>query len=184
MKLPYLLFDIGATNTRVAVSQDGKQFGKPAIFKTLKSFEEGVDEFIKVAKGLGGDPKLVAGGIAGPLNTSKTGIVNTSNLAGWNDKDLKIKLENAFQAKVFLENDTAMVGLGEAVQGPGKGFEIVVYITISTGVNGVRVVNKKIDENEMGFEMGEQIINDGKTLEQLISGTAIEKKIQEASQRN
>jgi glucokinase len=50
-------------------------------------------------------------------------------------------------------------GLGEAVFGAGKGREIVVYMTISTGVGGARIVGGKIDASAMGFEPGHQIID-------------------------
>ena len=45
-----ILFDIGATKTRVAYSSDGEIFEKPKVFETPKSYEEGRDIFIKSAK--------------------------------------------------------------------------------------------------------------------------------------
>ena len=88
-------------------------------------------------------------------------------------------MRKIFHAPVFLENDAALAGLGEAVFGAGKGKKIVAYLTISTGVGGCRIVDGKIDENSQGFEPGHQIIFSDKniiTLENLVSGTAIEKK--------
>jgi len=49
--------------------------------------------------------------------------------------------------------------LGEATFGAGKGKGIVVYMTISTGIGGARIVDNNLDENAMGFEPGHQIIN-------------------------
>ena len=57
-----------------------------------------------------------------------------------------------------MENDTALVGLGEATSGAGLGKSIVAYITVSTGVGGVRIVDGKIDRNSFGFEPGHQVI--------------------------
>lgn len=119
-----------------------------------------------------------AGGVAGVLDTQKERLVCAPHLPAWNGKPLKKELQKAFDvAPVALENDTALAGLGEAVYGAGKGRRIVAYVTVSTGVGGSRIVNKKIDENAMGFEPGHQIIDvrakNGGSLEELISGTAL-----------
>ena len=79
-------------------------------------------------------------------------------------------------ARLARENDSAIVGLGEAVYGAGKGARIVEYITVSTGVGGARFVDGKLDVSAQGFEMGHQYLGMGEnapTLEKLISGTAI-----------
>jgi predicted NBD/HSP70 family sugar kinase len=51
-----------------------------------------------------------------------------------------------------------------------------VYLTVSTGVNGVRVVDGKIDVSRQGFEIGGQYLSTSEppiTLEELVSGSAI-----------
>jgi fructokinase len=84
---------------------------------------------------------------------------------------------------VFLENDAAAAGLGEAVYGAGKGLEIIAYHTVSTGVGGVKIEDCEIDHASVGFEPGKQIIDVDRTvlgleieptLENLVSGTAVE----------
>lgn len=173
----FLLFDIGGSKTRIALS-DGESFNNPIIYPTPKSYEEGISKFIHTAKELTSDNFVSAiGGIAGPLNKDKSGIINAPNLPDWNEKNIKDDLQNAFKTEVMLENDTAMVGLGEAVYGAGKGFSIVVYITISTGVNGVRIVDQKFDESVYGFEIGKQIVDiqTKKTWEESLDGMGREK---------
>jgi len=151
------------------------------ILPTPKRFADGMAFFKKTAKELanGKEIKAVSGGIAGPLDKNKTMILNAPNLAGWNKNPLAKELQKIFKAPVYLENDAALAGLGEAVFGAGKGKNIVAYLTISTGVGGCRIVNGKIDKSSMGFEPGHQIMFFEKkmlTLENLVSGTAIEKK--------
>lgn len=184
----YLLFDIGGTHTKLAVSQGGKKLENITIFDTPHSFEEGIELICQkmhiVSKGK--RVKAIAGGIAGPLNQDKSRLVNAPNLQDWIQKPLKHALQKRLEAPVYLENDAALVGLGEATCGAGKDFGIVVYITVSTGVGGVRIVDGKIDRNAMGFEPGHQIIeingllcpacNIHGHLEGYISGTAIRKK--------
>lgn len=156
-----LLFDIGGTKMRLACSQDGVTFSDPEIIETPKKFEDGMTSFVGLAKKIASDKTItaVSGGVAGPLNSDKTMLSNSPNLPGWIDKPLVQTISNALNAPVYLENDTAMVGLGEAVTGAGRKKNIVAYVTISTGVNGVRIVNKKIDASVFGFEIGHQIIN-------------------------
>lgn len=175
----YFLFDIGGTNMRIAVSKDGKHIGEPKKIPTPQDFNEGVRQIAVIAAELseGGKIESAAGGIAGPLNRQKTTLANSPNLPGWVGKPLAEELSRAIGAPVYVENDTALVGLGEAVAGAARGHAIAAYITVSTGVGGVRIVDGAIDRSAMGFEMGHQIIDaNGKTLEDRISGSAFEKR--------
>lgn len=175
----YLLFDIGATKMRLAVSQDGREFGEPKTLPTPRDFKGGISAFVETAKELAGGQRIdmAVGGIVGPFNKEKTGLTNTPNLPEWNDKPFKEELEKAIGAPVYFENDADLAGLGEAHFGAGKGCGIVAYLTISTGVGGGRIVDGKIDRNALGFEPGHQIIApDGKDLEEHISGRALEER--------
>ena len=161
-----ILFDIGATKIRIAYSMDGEIFETPKVFLTPKSYDEGLKIFTETAKELAGsrEIKTIAGGMSRSV---------------WGDPEkLKNDLDRNFGVKVLIENDAAIVGLGEACWGAGRGFEIVAYITVSTGVGGARVVDGKIDEKAVGFEPGKQIIEaeSGKTLEDMISGKALQAK--------
>ena len=94
----YLVFDIGATNMRLAISKDGSTLDAPQIVPTPKEFEEGIELFTKVAKQISNDQPIraLAGGIAGPLDKEKTTLVHAPNLQEWIEKPLKNNLETAF----------------------------------------------------------------------------------------
>ena len=173
---------------RLALSRDGESFGEPVKIPTPKDdFAEGVRCFVEKARELAGGEKIqvVAGGIAGPLDREKSMLVNAPNIGGWNNKPLKEELEKSLSCEVYLENDTAVVGIGEAYAGAGRGVDILAYITVSTGVGGVRIVGGEVDRNFLGFEIGHHIIDLSKTenlahpergtVENLISGTAFER---------
>lgn len=159
MKPECFLFDIGASHTRIGVSPDGANIINTEIYPTPQDFEEGVKVLSQKVASLASGVSTMIGGIAGPLNREHTMITAAPNLPNWNNKPLSQELTKASGAKVFLENDTALVGLGEAVKGAGKGFNIVAYMTVSTGVNGARIVGGKIDVNALGFEIGKQIVD-------------------------
>jgi len=158
----YLFFDIGATKIRAAFSESGKDFSSPKIIQTPEDFDEGMMSIKKLGDEVskGKNIKIVVLGVPGSLDKDKTQMLISPNLSSWAGKPMSKKISDLFNgAEVFMENDTALVGLGEAAYGAGEDSKIVVYITVSTGVGGVRIVDKKIDANTWGFEPGQQIIN-------------------------
>ncbi len=179
----HLLFDIGGTNTRVSVTEDGETFREPVVYPTPREFEDGMRRLWEAVLDESGGVKTfekIVGGFPGPLDTEKASLLNAPNLPGWVGKPLKPSLEEMFSAEVLLENDAAQVGLGEAVYGAGKGKRIVAYLTISTGIGGARIVEGNIDTASIGFEPGHQIIGlEGKKpvyLEKLASGKALQER--------
>ena len=183
----YVVFDIGGTNTRVASSNDLHTLGEPIKFKTPHTFEEGIAACITAAQTLANGARIrrIAGGIRGPLNHEKTSIISETVLCDWVGRPIVDRLSSALGAPVHLENDTAMVGLGEAHFGAGKGYPILAYHTVSTGVGGVRIVDGKVDVSSIGFEPGHQELDIDRsvlgqtiphTLQNLISGSALEKR--------
>ena len=181
----YIIFDIGGTNTRVAASADLETFGTPVKFKTPLNYDDGIQAIhaaiAEVSKGE--TIKGLAGGIRGQLNQEKSGILSEVILTDWVDKHITADIGIPYNAPVYLENDTAIVGLGETHYGGGRGYEIVAYHTVSTGVGGARLVNGTIDVARAGFEPGHQILDFDRsyldastppTLENLVSGTALQ----------
>ncbi len=183
----YIIFDIGGTNTRVAGSEDLVTYGTPVKFKTPLSYQEGFEALCDAIKTISGETKIegLAGGIRGPLNKNKTGITNEVILTDWINHEITKDLTESFSAPAYLENDSAIVGLGEAVYGAGKGYKIVAYHTVSTGVGGARYVDERLDITSIGFEPGHQILDIDRsilgkdtnhTLENLVSGKALERR--------
>ena len=164
----FILFDIGGTKMRIVASKNGRVFGKPIILSTPKKYKDGIRVLKNSVKSFAGKEKIkaISGGVP----------FRSPILPDWVGNSLKKDLEKEFFVPVYIENDSALVGLGEAVYGAGKREKIVAYITVSTGVGGVRIVDGCIDRKAIGFEIGKQIIDAPKTLEQIISGSAIQKR--------
>ena len=127
----------------------------------------------------------------GPLDT-KTGIVySPPNLPGWDALPLKAKLESEFQVPVTIENDANASALAEYRFGGGRGYNAVLYMTMSTGIGGGIVLDGQIyhGANDSAGEVGHQILlPDGPLcgcgkrgcLEALCSGPAIARRTQAA----
>lgn len=185
----YLVFDIGGTKTRVGVSHDGMTLAVQEKYDTSNDPEQGVEQLVAAAGRLLGEgvvPAGVAGGIRGRLNEDHRSLHKDSMLTGWEEFPLVERLEGLFSVPVTLENDTTMAGLGEAVFGAGKDFDLVVYHTVSTGVGGVKIERGLVDDASLGFEPGHQILDIDRTvlgedivptLENLVSGSAVEARM-------
>ncbi|MBI2597546.1 ROK family protein [Candidatus Daviesbacteria bacterium] len=156
----YLLLDIGGTNTRITLSSDGQTLTAIKTFPTEEDFETQIQLISRIAHELTGGQKIeaAAAGVAGILDKEKSLLLKSPHLDSWTYQPLKEELEQVLDCAVYLENDAHLGGLGESVYGAGKGYPIVAYITIGTGVGGVKIENQKIDGYSKGFEPGHQII--------------------------
>ncbi len=181
--MAFVVFDIGGTKTRIGFSSDGKKLDTVKSFKTDPKPEQGLAEVVSVIKENAKDVTAVAGGVRGVLREDRLGIDHDGILTKWANISIVDFLAGEFKVPVFLENDTALAGLGEAIYGAGKGVGLVVYHTVSTGVGGVRIENGVIDMASVGFEPGHQVLDIDRTilgedvsptLENLVSGRAVE----------
>lgn len=157
----YLLFDIGGTKTRIALS-DGRQIVNDVrVFPTSQSFSEGKQLLVSTLGDLlaGQQIEAISGGFPGVFSSEEI-IAKAPNLKDWIGHSLaeEIKTATGF-TKIYVKNDADLAGLGEAIHGAGKDYSVIAYLTVSTGVGGTRIVNKKMDISIQGFEPGHQIID-------------------------
>ncbi|MDP3964270.1 MAG: ROK family protein [bacterium] len=175
-----LVFDIGGTNTRVALVSASGRLGKPVIFPTSKNGPKGVKKIAEEAK------KMIGSGAISFAVGGLPKLIREGNLQGWIGHNIKSLLYKKLRCPIQLENDAALAGLGEAHYGAGKGKSILAYITASTGIGGVRIVDGEIDRSTGGFEPGHHVIDAPLVLkrgprspgywEKRISGSALEKR--------
>ncbi|HLD25657.1 MAG TPA: ROK family protein [Candidatus Andersenbacteria bacterium] len=190
----YLLIDIGGTKTRVAISRDGTKLDAISRCPTEQDLAKELEAITTLAGKLTGDQPLDGAAVAlpGVLNQARDTLLHSPNLSQWENKPLRSQLETAVGVPVSLANDAAAAGLGEASFGAGQKYNIVAYLTISTGIGGARIVNRRIDPSHAGFEPGHSIIDiDGThalgcpaptTLEDTLGGNSILKRYQKKSE--
>ncbi|MCA9353770.1 ROK family protein [Candidatus Nomurabacteria bacterium] len=174
----YVYFDIGGTNLRCGISSSLEKIDKVIEQKTPKDFFEAkrqVDTILRTNTNPE-EIKYIIVGIAGVLDETKKRLVKAPHLSSWEDESIAFLFGDAKNAKIIIENDTAMVGLGELYYGSGAGSKIMAYISLGTGLGGCRFVNGKIDNSTHGFEPGHHYITENKTFEQIVSGTAVLEK--------
>jgi len=177
----YLLFDLGATKTRLALSHDGQTLAETVVFAT-DATSGGQARFVAEARKLVGSRTvtMAAGGAPGTIERKTGVLIKAFNLTEWGRVDLGGIFKQAFKAQLLLDNDTAVVGLGEVAQSEGDKSGIIAYMTISTGVNGVRIIDGRIDRSTYGFELGSQIVGEAGehmiALEDVISGHSLQRR--------
>jgi glucokinase len=84
-------------------------------------------------------------------------------------------LESIASVPVFIDNDANVAALGEATHGAGKEHEVVLYITLGSGVGGGLVIHQKIYHGAIPgeLEIGHiQMDRAGTTLQSRCSGWA------------
>ena len=200
MKTHVAGIDIGGTKLATVVADStGHILGKvrkPTLAErgpeyALQSLFDMVRETVELT---GLDQKSISAiGVScgGPLDT-KTGVVySPPNLPGWDALPLKARLESEFQIPTTVENDANASALAEYRFGGGRGYDALLYMTMSTGIGGGIVINGQIyhGANDSAGEVGHQILlPDGPRcgcgkrgcLEALCSGPAIARRAQAA----
>ena len=192
--------DIGGTKLATVVADRTgtilKKVRKPTVAErgphhAVASLLEMVGETIRLAGLKRENISGIGVSCGGPLDT-KTGVVySPPNLPGWDAFPLKESIEAEFHVPTIIENDANASALAEWRFGGGRGYNYVLYMTMSTGIGGGIVANGQIyhGANDSAGEVGHQILlPDGPLcgcgqrgcLEALCSGPAIARRAQEA----
>lgn len=174
----YLAIDIGGTKTLVAAFNASGTITKQIKFPTPEAYEAFTQTLEEHVKELGVDD-FQAAGIAIPGKVDRLNGVGVAfgNLP-WRNVPIQADCERIINAPVIIENDANLAGLSEAILLKDR-FKKVFYITISTGIGGIYVVNGKIDENTQDAEVGHMLLEykgDSVVWEKFASGKAIVKK--------
>ncbi|MGN1343950.1 MAG: ROK family protein [Traorella sp.] len=190
----YIGVDLGGTNVRAAVvDETGKildmkktsteiHLGTAHVMKKIKDLIRSLDDYDS-ASGIGL-------GVPGPVDTKEKVMVLASNLPGFEKYPIAQEIEDEFHIPTYIDNDANVAGLGEAIQGAGRGCNPVYYVTISTGIGGAMIVDGKVVSGKHGHagEIGNLIIDRNRSkinhlnagaVECEASGTAITRKGQE-----
>ena len=173
----WLVFDVGATHTRLGLAEAGKLI-KTAHFDTDPSVA-GFDAWLGCIREFTAGKTIVAaaGGLPGQFEGDKGVFVFTTYLTNWLDIPVGERLSEILGCPVRLRNDVALGGLGEAHYGAGSPTGVMAYLTVSTGVNAIRIVDGKLDPTISRYELGKQMIlthGRRKSLEDLTGGAALE----------
>ena len=187
----YIGVDLGGTNVRVAiVTEEGEilaQTKGPSYAQEGR--ERVIENIVEMVKSLPGWEECagIGAGVPGPCDQKTGSMLLSTNLPGFAGYPFAAKLSEELNMPAFIENDADVAGLAEAVFGAGKGYPIVFYVTISTGIGGGLVIDGKCVSGKHGFagEIANIIIDRNRNkinylqvgaVENEASGTAISRK--------
>jgi predicted NBD/HSP70 family sugar kinase len=85
--------------------------------------------------------RLLGAGLAmpGPFGVESMSFVGPTTLTGWQDVDVRRKVENATDLPAFIEIDMAAAALGEQLYGHGIGLSDYYYMFFGFGLGGTMV---------------------------------------------
>ncbi|MGH7699546.1 MAG: ROK family protein [Gemmatimonadales bacterium] len=160
--------DIGGTNLVVGtVREDGAEVVGLVSEPTLS--EQGPDAIItrivrlaraSLTEARGREIAGVGIGAPGPLDTKRGLVLLTPNL-GWVDLPLRDRLGQALDLPAELDNDANCAILGEWWRGAARGADVVVGLTIGTGIGGGIVLGGRIfhGASDVAGEIGHMTID-------------------------
>lgn len=144
---PAIGIDLGATNIRVGLVEDGKLTSiknrklpsDKSVMSVLNVMTEMITEVDNGARDIGiGVPSVV---------DSEEGIVyDVQNIPGWEKVHLKDLLEEKTGKTVFLNNDANCFALGEWMFGDGQGKQNMIGLILGSGFAGGIIIDGKIYE--------------------------------------
>jgi glucokinase len=188
--------DLGGTKTAIA-RYDAETFEEQKHEKlpthAEKRFEHVLEDLLKDVQTLrSDDTKAVGIGVPGLVHQPDGTILILPNIPGADNVPLKARLEESLGLPVYVDNDANCFALAEALYGAGKGHDIVIGITMGTGVGGGIVINGKLLHGHHGYaaEIGHMLLKPGEPpyetsdargdIEQFLSGSAMGKRCREA----
>ncbi len=143
----YIGLDLGGTKTEIIVlNQNSRE-----IYRTRNQTPKGdykatlqnIAELIKSAEGETGLKQLPVGiGIPGTIS-KHTGLVKNANSTWLNGKPLQRDLESILGTQVQVMNDANCLAVSEAVDGAGKGYDLVFAAILGTGCGSGISFNQK-----------------------------------------
>ena len=145
----YIVADIGGTKMRIAGSRDLANLTEPVILDTPHDHDLGIALIKSTAQEIAGDEKIEGfiAGVPGVISRDRRSLFSAHHLHGWDGHNLADEFATALDTNAHIENDTALVGLGEYTYGAGVGAGSMVYMTVSTGVNSAHIVDGRIDRD-------------------------------------
>lgn len=164
-------------------SQEEPQAAVEVITASLKAAAAQANIAIPALAGIG----LAAAGACDVFR----GIVTTSpNLPQWHNVPLARMVQERLGVLCFLENDASAAALGECAFGAGRDCQHMLFLTISTGVGGGIIIDRRLYRGTCGSagEMGHMTVaaqgppckcGSRGCLEALVSGWALAQQAQE-----
>jgi glucokinase len=166
MEEKVIVLDLGASNLRMALVSNKGQLSQKKKISLSGKVRKPID-IINLINSLVKEclekneraVKAISVVAAGSIDKEKGILVNPPNIP-FKEISLLEPVKKEFNLPVFLTNDCNAAVWGEKIFGIGKGYENLVYLTISSGIGGGIISNNHLllGENNSAGEVGHFII--------------------------
>jgi glucokinase len=188
--VPILTLDVGGTRMRAAIVGEDGQILERKVAPTPRDAPY-PDVLLALAGSLleRGEIHRAVVGVAGRVEYASGLLEYAPNLPeGWPAKISQDRLARALGLPVALANDADLAAVGEWRFGAGRGYDDLVYVTISTGIGAGVILGGRLMHGRRSLgEVGHTIIDrhaaflaEPSTLEDQGSGTALARLAQAA----
>ncbi len=154
-----LALDIGGTNIRVAVIDEDlnilKVIRRSTTIGSIKLFLEQVCSIIDEIDPESFHVTAIAAGVPGRVRWD--GFIDALPNIHIDNIPLKEYLEARYKVPVYVKNDAEVAGFAEGIAGAGKDVRSSFFITISTGIGGALVCDKRLKNSS--YEIGHTLFN-------------------------
>lgn len=137
-----MLFDIGGTSIKCALSDENGNITKKDSYKTPLTSKE--DFYKEICSRVDEDIEGIGISSPGIIDSKKGRIELIFAIPFLEGADVKADLEKLTGKKVTIENDGKCAALAEVWQGAGKDYEDIAFVVIGTGIGGAIVKDKQI----------------------------------------
>lgn len=150
-----IAIDIGASRMRAASYTFNST--EPILYNQISTRSEGLaieDRLVNLIDSVWPEDYQVhsiAAACPGPMDPINGIIISPPNIPEWRYFPLHEFLTNKYNLPVALNNDANLAALGEWSFGAGKGFNDLIYLTISTGIGGGIILNDRLFMGASGF---------------------------------
>jgi glucokinase len=156
--------DMGGTTIRAALFQpegDTPVLTRRTSTAVGPSVEANICKVIRAVWPVGETVAAIGVAAPGPIDGQRGVVFRPPNIPGWDQFPLRQYLEEEFKVMVMVANDANMAAYGEWKNGAGRGYDHLLYLTISTGIGGGIITGGKllVGAQGMAAELGHVTID-------------------------
>jgi len=184
-----LVLDFGGTKLSAAVAAVGERrwrAWRQVLSPPGADARYDLDTMVSLARDLLGGARPAAIGVSfgGPVNAAEGAVLLSHHVPGWENVPLREQLVARFGVPAAVDNDANVAALGEWRFGVGQGCHSLLYVTVSTGIGGGWILDRRIyhGADSLAGEIGHMTVQPGGPvctcgrrgcLEAVAAGTAI-----------
>ncbi len=141
----YLAFETGGTKLIAAVADENGQFLDRRVLRrehhhtapvSLARILDAGESLLRDFSARGRSFRAIGFGYGGQVDRTRERAMQCFHEDGWESLDVLAELRRRFGLPARIENDCKLAALAESLDGAGRGFRTVFYITIGTGIGG------------------------------------------------